>query len=170
VTIVMWRAAAALLTIAMAAPAASGWQAETTRSGGPPGPLVTWSLAAPREVRHDGTFTATVKAKVTPGWKFYGAEQTVSGPRPLGIAVADEAFTIHGKAVADIEPVRVKDTIWSEMVAYHERDTAFRVTLRPVGQGTGPATLRLTVRYQVCSDEICLRPTQATLEAPVVIR
>jgi DsbC/DsbD-like thiol-disulfide interchange protein len=167
---ILRRTMAAVLAIGIAAPAAFAWQAATTRPGGPPGPLVTWSLDAPPEVRREGTFAATLKAKVTPGWKFYGAEQTVSGPRPLGIAVADEAFAIQGKPIADIEPTRVKDTIWSEVVAYHERDTAFRVTLRPAGQGTGPATLRLTVRYQVCSDEICLRPTQTTLEAQVVVR
>jgi hypothetical protein len=97
-------------------------------------------------------------------------EQSVEGPRPLTVAAADPAFALAGAVRPETPPKTVKDTIWSALVAYHEGTTTFRLPLRPAATTAGDARLRVTVRYQACSDELCLRPTQMTLERPLVIR
>jgi hypothetical protein len=161
----MWLAACAL-------PAALGAQSPGQVSESPPraDTLVTWSLEVPDRVRPGRPFDARLEATVTRGWKFYASEQTVQGPRPLGVAAADVAFLVEGQPVPDALATKVEDAIWSGPVAYHDRDTSFRVVLRPANGVKGPTSVRLTVRYQVCSDEVCLRPMQTTVAAPVIVR
>jgi DsbC/DsbD-like thiol-disulfide interchange protein len=135
-----------------------------------PDAVVTWALDAPATVRPGTSFAATLRASVAPGWKFYAMEQPAAGPRPLKITVADAAFVIEGAVTPDTPPVLVQDTIWSSLVAYHAGATAFRLTLRPSDPASRDATLRVTVRYQACSDELCLRPTQTTIERHLAVR
>jgi hypothetical protein len=135
-----------------------------------PPAVITWSLDAPAAVAPATPFTATLRASVQPGWKFYAMEQSVEGPRPMTVAAADPAFALDGPVKPDAPPKTVKDTIWSALVAYHDGTTSFSLRLRPATTTAGHARLRVTVRYQACSDELCLRPTQMTLEQPLVIR
>jgi hypothetical protein len=134
-----------------------------------PEAVVTWSLTAPPSVVHGQRFDATVKAGLKPGWRFYALEQSAAGPRPLRLSVADLAFAIVGTVTPDRAPIVEKDTVWSALVAFHDRPTEFRVPLRPADGTTGNSRLRLTVRYQACSEELCLRPTLTTLDAPVAV-
>lgn len=133
--------------------------------GGKPEPVVTWSLSVPASATMDAPFAATVQATVKPGWKVYALEQTASGPRPLKITPTAQ-FTLDGPVVPTPGAKTVKDTIWGELVSYHEGTTTFRVPVRPVPGSPEPAPFALTVRYQACSDELCLRPMQVTLEVP----
>lgn len=161
----LWHCAALLPVVALAAPSVgvSAWQP------GPPPAVVTWTLEAPASVRPAQVFDATLKATVVAGWKFYAMEQVVEGPRPLLVTAGAPAFVLAGPVRPDAPPRSVRDTIWSAVVAYHERTTKFRVPLR-ASPTAGPRIIQLKVRFQACSDEVCLRPTTVTVTRPVVIQ
>jgi hypothetical protein len=160
----LWHCGASLAVVALAAlpGGLSAWQA------GPPPAVVIWTLEAPASVRPAQVFDATLKASVVAGWKFYAVEQVAEGPRPLLVTTGDPAFVLAGPVRPDAPPRSVTDTIWSAVVAYHDRTTKFRVPLRP-SPAAGPRIIQLKVRFQACSDEVCLRPATITVTRPVLI-
>jgi Disulphide bond corrector protein DsbC len=135
-----------------------------------PASVVTWTLEAPATASPSTPFTAMLRAVVKPGWKFYAMTQSAEGPRPLRVRSADAAFTIDDPITPNPPPKTVTDTIWSARVSYHERTTAFALPVRAARATRGEATLRVAVRFQACSDELCLRPTEMTLERHVTVR
>jgi hypothetical protein len=160
----LWHCAGYLAALVAVWPAVShGLPAQTDR----PPAIVTWTLEAPPSVQPGRAFEATLNATVAAGWKFYAMEQTVEGPRPLQVTAAD-GFVLVGPVRPDVPPRSVKDTIWSALVAFHDRSTRFRVPLRP-SSAAGRQVITLKVRYQACSDEICLRPTTVTVTRDVVL-
>lgn len=156
------RCAASLPVVALAALAVE----LSARQPGPPPAVVTWTLEAPASVRPAQAFHATLNASVVAGWKFYAMEQVVEGPRPLLVTTADLAFVLNGPVRPDAPPRSVTDTIWSALVAYHDRSTKFHVPLRS-SPAAGQRLIQLKVRYQACSDDLCLRPTTVTVTRPV---
>jgi hypothetical protein len=135
-----------------------------------PAAVVIWTLDAPAAVPPSEPFTATLRAVVKARWKFYAMTQSGEGPRPLRVRSADAAFAIEDPITSAPAPKTATDTIWSALISYHESTTAFTLTVRPASTTHGDATLRVMVRYQACSDELCLRPTELTLEKPVAVR
>jgi hypothetical protein len=162
----LWHCAGYLAALVAVWPAVShGLPARQTDR---PPAIVTWTLEAPPSVQPGRAFDATLNATVAAGWKFYAMDQTVEGPRPLEVTAADPAFVLVGPVRPDVPPRSVKDTIWSALVAFHDRSTRFRVPLRP-SSTAGRQVIKLKVRYQACSDEICLRPTTVTVTRDVVL-
>jgi hypothetical protein len=159
----LWRCTASLPVVALAVSVGL-----SARQPGPPPAVVTWTLEAPASVRPAQVFAATLKASVVAGWKFYAMEQVVEGPRPLLVTTPDPAFVLAGPVRPDAPPRSVTDTIWSAVVAYHDRTTTFRVPLRP-SPAAGPRVIQLKVRFQACSDDVCLRPATLTVTRPVLI-
>jgi hypothetical protein len=159
-----WVAAVAI------APGAGPEAADRAQERAPASPVVAWTLEAPDAASPATAFTATLRAVTEAGWKFYGATQTVEGPRPLRVRIEGTAFAIEGSPVAHPPPKTAHDATWSAPVSYHDGTATFAVTLRAAAGTTGNAPLRVKVRYQACSDELCLRPTEITLERPVTLR
>lgn len=141
--------------------------AQASAAQGPTEPVVAWSLAAPSTAKTGRPFTATVRAVVKPGWKFYAMTQSVPGPRPLKFEVAGPKFTLDPSIAPDPLPVTEADPAWGGMVSFHDRPTAFPLTLQSAPDSKGKTRLRVIVSFQACSKELCLRPTRQVLEADV---
>lgn len=139
---------------------------------GPPSPVV-WTVAAPAKtdpVAPGGRVEIAVRATIEPGWYIYATTQPAGGPTPLRITVPEgQAFTAAG-AITGPEPKRAWDSAFEIDSAKHDGTATFTVPLRVDGKASaGPATLDVLVRYQACSETLCLRPKTETLSLPLAI-
>lgn len=159
------RARVALMTLAVASapwlmPPLSARQA----ADGPPR-VVQWTLEVIRAAADGGSVMAELRATPRRGWRVYGQAQPVAGPTPLTMTVLTPGVRHDGAVAADPEPDEKFDAVWSARVRLHTKTTVFRVPLRVPSDARGPGALRLRVRWQACSDDICLRPIETVVAA-----
>lgn len=139
-----------------------------------PPAAITWSvaLADPRRVVAPGQVVeVTARAVVERGWYVYGMAQPAGGPTPLRFTVPEgQPFALAGP-VTGPEPVRGWDAAFEIETARHADTVEFVVPVRvEEGAAADKAPLTVQVRYQVCSDTLCLRPKTESLVLPVEIR
>ncbi len=135
---------------------------------------VTWTLATAepaRALRPGDRFAVTVRGEVERGWYVYDLTQPAGGPTALRITLPPgQPFATAG-SVTGPEPKRAWDPAFEIQSAKHDGTASFTLPLRvAAGAGPGQATLQVQVRYQACSDTLCLRPKTETLSLPVDIR
>jgi thiol:disulfide interchange protein DsbD len=131
---------------------------------------VHWTAKAPAKAARAGaTATVTLATTIDKGWHVYALSQGPGGPLPMRMTVPDkQAFALGGKIVgstpfADIDPSGVA-------VEFYKEKASFAVplkvdpTLKP-----GTYTAKVSTRYQVCSDRLCLPPQTVTLEVPLTV-
>lgn len=143
-----------------------------TVSMGAPAP-VAWSLVLPPDLpplRSGDRVEVTARATIERSWYVYAMTQPPGGPTPLRITVPDGQPFASAGAVAGPTPKRAWDAAFEIETAKHEGTVAFTVPLQVAPSAAKrKATLRVQVRYQACSDTLCLRPKTETLSLPVDI-
>lgn len=159
------RARVAVMTLAVAlvpcrSPQLLAWQAadEAPR-------VVQWTLQAVRSAADGGSVVAELRATPRRGWRVYGQAQPAAGPTPLTITILTPGLRQDGPVTADPEPDEKFDAVWSARVRLHTKTTVFRVPLRVPADTRGTGALRLRVRWQACSDDLCLRPIDTVVAA-----
>jgi DsbC/DsbD-like thiol-disulfide interchange protein len=134
---------------------------------------VAWTLAldsrTPADAGH--VIRPVVTAKIDEGWHVYSLVQPRNGPAALFIAVPPgQPFTIAGALIESTPIVKIDAAFNNSRTQYFEKEATITVPLRiAAGTPPGPATLRLVVEYQVCSDTLCLPPGSVELKATVAI-
>ncbi len=101
---------------------------------------------------------AKVEAKLAPGWHLYSIVPSSNGPKPT-------VFSATGGTVGTVKeptPIRKVDKNFGVEVGFFENSAAFEVPLQGVAD---VKTARLSVRYQLCNDRLCLPPK--TVELPL---
>ncbi len=123
---------------------------------------VHWSVA-----RVTGpTPRVAVTAQIDSGWHIYSMSQPPGGPRATRIAVAPGQPFDVGTVSVSPAPDTAYDSAFRMKVQLHRGRVTFIVPL--VRSGTTRAdSVRVTARYQVCNDSLCLPPQTATLTAAV---
>lgn len=96
-------------------------------------------------------------ASIAQDYKLFSPTKSTPGPIPLQIRVLEAAWVKLGKPVA----TQTGDTLTGET------EIAIPYRLRRK-LGPDPLTIHIEVRYQSCSDQICLPPTTRTLEAKLL--
>lgn len=137
----------------------------------PERPVVTFQVDSPAgAVAPGGRITATVRARIEPGWRLYALTQPVGGPQPTRISLPDGQPFILGGPISAPTPVRKHDPNFELETSHYESAVAFGLPVQ-VGAGTapGPATLDVEVRYQACTDDICLRPRTVRVTREVTV-
>jgi DsbC/DsbD-like thiol-disulfide interchange protein len=147
--------------------------AVTAAPGAAPAP-VAWTLlgpAEPADARPGDRLEVTARATVERGWYLYAMNQPPGGPTPLRISVPEgQPFALAGP-VTGPEPKRGWDTAFEIDTARHDGTVAFTVPLQIAASAEeGKTTLQVQVRFQACSDTLCLRPKTETLSLPIEIR
>lgn len=141
--------------------------------GAVPAP-VSWTLLAPDELSSippGDRLEVTARAIVERGWYVYAMNQPVGGPTPLRITIPEGQPFALGGPVTGPEPKREWDTAFEIDTAKHDGTVTFTVPLQVAASAAeGRTTLRVQVRYQACSDTLCLRPKTETLSLPFEIR
>jgi thiol:disulfide interchange protein DsbD len=126
--------------------------------------IVMWSVVSvsPTSVK--------VKANVAKGWHVYALTQTQGGPKPLTFTlVQPNGFTLG--APIGPTPQRAMDTEFGIQTETYSGTLEFTIPL--VFKGARPrheSELSLVVRYQSCSDKLCLPPLKEELRVKVPAR
>jgi thiol:disulfide interchange protein DsbD len=131
---------------------------------------VQWTLTvAPATVAPGAKAAAKFKAAIEDGWHLY-SPTTGPGPIPTQIkllpnaAVSEDARLYQPKPDRKFDPNFNSDSLTFE----HEAEFWFFVDV-PANTKAGETELTAEVRYQVCSDRVCLRPVKKTVTARLAI-
>lgn len=161
---------AILQTAYAAVPAASNMKKEPPQTADPTEP-VTWAAKAQPSasaLTAGGVVTIDVTAKIARGWHLYALTPMESGPRPTRITIVpDQGFELGGTIGAP-EPVKADDPNFGMVTETYEDTVVFAVPVRVLAKAAaGKRTATVQVRFQTCSDKLCLPPTIVKL--PVLV-
>ena len=126
---------------------------------------VQWSLRAesPTALRAGTEVPITLVAAIEPGWHIYSLTQKSGGPIPLTISVpAGDPFVLSG-AVTGPKPEIENDATVGIPIELHSGTAEFRVPLKLLSNPANVVEGRIAVRYQACSNTLCLPPRSTTL-------
>ena len=115
--------------------------------------------------------TLHVTAEIEPGWHLYGMKKIEDGPIPTTLVLDQgQAFEAAGPIHAS-PPVSTEDPNYGIKVDYYIGRAHFDLPLRAVnGHKPGLDALKVTARYQMCNDHMCLTPKKVTITLPVEIQ
>lgn len=124
-----------------------------------------WSLESSvkgTSIKKDESFRADLTAEIEDGWHLYSVEQPIGGPFPTKISMPENAaFSIAG-SVESSKPIVKPDPNFPVdgkplETKYFEKQAVFTVPLKTLSE-TNADDLAVNVRFQVCSDTVCLPP------------
>ena len=114
-----------------------------------------------------GQAVIRVKADIANGWHVYALNQTRGGPKAL-------SFALEGSPAYSLGPVsapkarRAYDQEFKIATDTYSGSPEFFIPLTwTAAAGSRRADLRLVVRYQACSDKLCLPPEKEALSFTV---
>ncbi|MXW63462.1 MAG: DUF255 domain-containing protein [Bacteroidetes bacterium SB0662_bin_6] len=128
---------------------------------------VTWNVSvAPEEVASGEAFEAVIEADISEGWKMYALDS----PRP-SFAVEftwEEEGLLPAGPMRQSTPVEAHDPWFDATVRYFTGQARFTAPFR-IGEDApaGNRPLNGVVQFMICTEEVCLPPTPAPLEAVV---
>ena len=137
-----------------------------------PGDKVKWTVSRVLPARGDTQFVQ-IGAQIDAGWHVYSLTQQPDGPFPLRVTGAPAAdgrarWAVAGP-ISGPEPERLPTSPFGIPVEWYSGAPQFSVPL-VAGAGTGGRTVVLRVRYQACSDTLCLPPKTIELSTRIAAR
>jgi hypothetical protein len=121
---------------------------------------VRWSVvprSSPLQVTPGRTVPLDVQADIAKGWHIYSLTQKAGGPIPLSIKLVDAADVLVRGVIKAPQPERTFDKNFGIETELYSGTARFTI---PVGvPGRSPGGFRkfhVSVRYQVCSETLCL--------------
>jgi Disulphide bond corrector protein DsbC len=110
--------------------------------------------------------TVHLRATVDTGWYVYSLTQRSGGPTAMTIAV-EPPFQLVGR-VRNPQAVVVFDKQFGIDTERYQGAASFAVPIQLTSStGSPPGTLTLKVRYQTCSDILCLPAKTVNVAVPV---
>jgi thiol:disulfide interchange protein len=156
------RRAEALLVLPMVV-AAVGAPAPASAQEDP----VDWTIAAsPTEVQAGDWSELTVRAELEPGWHIYALTQATP-PIATRIRLGPEDV-VRSRTPKQPEPIRTFDEAFGIETEYFEEVVDFRVPFA-VSSRPGERDLTVQVRFQACTNRLCLPPTDEDLTVTLVV-
>ena len=138
----------------------------------PPDPI-NWSLKSDepsQSMKSGSVFKVKLEASIEPGWHLYSTEQAQGGPKPTRIVLAPDQVFEAGGAVESPAPLTAHDDNFDIETEFYEEAVAFTIPVRVSDRATpGLYKLRVEVRFQSCTKELCLPPRTVKLELPVEV-
>jgi thiol:disulfide interchange protein DsbD len=132
---------------------------------------VRWSVvprSSPLQVTPGRTVPLLVQAEIARGWHIYSLTQKSGGPIPLSIKLVDAADVIVRGVIKAPQPERTFDKNFGIETELYSGNTRFTIPLGVPGRSlSGFRKFQVAVRYQVCSETLCL-PAR-TEKLPVVL-
>ena len=164
-----WRTAIALVAVS----AVFGWAFHTRAQETAPQP-VQWSakFAASTATLHPGAkVTLNLTANIDSGWHVYAVSQPPDSPViATDISVpAGQPLALSGDVAAPQAISRMDPTI-GKQTDFYEHSAAFALPLKVDKKArAGKHSFEVDVRFQACSDRLCLPPQTEKIETPVSI-
>lgn len=129
--------------------------------------VVTWSAAPARATsRASGQAVIRVRGNIIERWHVYSMSQKPGGPKPLAFELErTDGFSIGSvKAPA---PQNGYDAQFKMATETYSGSPEFLIPIRWKSLPSGTTTLHLIVRYQACSDKLCLPPRKEALAVEI---
>jgi hypothetical protein len=133
---------------------------------------VQWTgLVTPKPSVEPGKKIAIeLSADIRNGWHVYGLEQAPGGPTPLRVTLGENEIVLLVGSASGSEPIKKHDQsldldtqVYSHSIVLH---LPIQVkTHPPVGKQLVP----VNIRFQACSDRVCLPPRTVDVSIPIEI-
>ena len=141
--------------------------ASATSASAPSGPAgelsvrpVRWTVvggSSPREVVSGRTVPLTLQADIAKGWHIYSLTQKPGGPIPLRIELLGAADVLIRGVIKAPQPERTFDKNFGIETELYSGSPRFTIPVGVPGRSlTGLRKFHVAVRYQVCSETLCL--------------
>ena len=114
-------------------------------------------------------FTLQLTAAIEDGWHLYSTEEMPQGPKPTRIVlIPNQPFDL-----SDIDspaPLRAVDPNFGAETEFYEHSATFALAMQVKSDAAaGTHKLVVQVRYQSCTETLCLLPRLVTIEVEVQI-
>ncbi len=154
------------LVLCFSAATIFGQEAETE-----PNPI-KWSITtnALKAVKAGDLFVVELTAQIEKGWHLYSTERVEGGPTPTRISIPPgQSFEMAGE-IDSPAPHSSYDPNFQVATEYYDGSVSFTIPARALANlATSSNKLRLQVRYQTCTQTICLAPKLLELETQIKI-
>lgn len=130
---------------------------------------VKWSIKTnvSGPVKAGDRFVAELTAQIDNGWHLYATERVEGGPTPTRITVpSGQSFEMAGE-IDSPAPNSSYDPNFQLATDYYEGSVPFTIPVRALANSL--TSLRVQVRYQTCTQTICLAPKLLELETQIKI-
>lgn len=132
---------------------------------------VTWSgPLRPIEAHPGGTVVLCIRATIEDGYHLYSMTTPPGGPIRTRIGIKAPPGVI-ATAAYQPEPFRKLDPTFNVDVETFSREADFFLSLnldRSLSEGNH--LVEVVVRYQACSNELCLAPVERRVETTILVR
>jgi DsbC/DsbD-like thiol-disulfide interchange protein len=132
---------------------------------------VRWSFSDHDvKVAPGASLTVHLTAEIEPGWHLYGMKKIDDGPIPTTLVLdKGQEVEIAGPIHAS-PPVSLDDPNFGTKVDFYVGRANFELPIRVTnGNSPGSKSLKVTARYQMCNDHVCLAPRKLTFSLPIEI-
>lgn len=134
----------------------------------PPNP-VHWSIRdlPAKPLAPGARFTLTLASHIDPGWHLYALEEPDGGPiaTEIGLGAEDPVALLK---VDEPPPQMISDSVLHQSNGVFQGAADFTLHLQlPRKPLAHDAVLHVMVRYQSCSDRLCLPPRTETVNVPL---
>ncbi|HEY9137344.1 MAG TPA: protein-disulfide reductase DsbD domain-containing protein [Terriglobus sp.] len=123
-----------------------------------------WSASAQRSSK-PGEYVVALKGVVEKGWHVYGTTQSDGGPLPLVIRVDQGAPYALSGAITGSKPTKHHDASFNLDTEYFTDAFLLNVPVKTTANGSDEVPI--AIRFQMCSDTICMPPRTVHLVAKV---
>jgi DsbC/DsbD-like thiol-disulfide interchange protein len=138
---------------------------------GPIQPVQWSSTTLPKgPVKPGSKIAIELSGEVQDGWHIYGLTQVSGGPTPLRVSL-DENVTVQATGAAwGTAPVKKHDSSFNLDTELYIHSFSLDLPAQVKRQASaGKQSVPVSVRFQACSDRICLPPRTVHLTVPVDI-
>lgn len=116
------------------------------------------------------TVSLIVNVAIDNGFHVYGLKQHEEGPSPLVVRAVDSEFVKANGAIVAPKAEQVAKSSFGVPVEWYTNKAMFSVPVRVAPNAASTTSVRISVRYQACSNSVCLLPQTIELTQPLAIR
>ena len=154
----------------MAVLCASGVASFAQDTGSEPDPIkwsISASLAEPGKA--GDRFVIELTALIDRGWHLYSTEKVEGGPTPTRIVIlAEQSFERAGE-IDSPAPHSSFDPNFQVATEYYDNSVTFAIPVRRLPNSPPSNKIKVQVRYQACTQTLCLPPKILELETSIKI-
>jgi thiol:disulfide interchange protein len=131
---------------------------------------VEWALTLePAKAAPGGKVLARLHGKIASGWHLYSLSTPKGGPIPTTIRSVDAA-SVESQRIFEPKPKRAFDPNFNLDTETYEGDVVFLLDIALKKDApAGPVEIGAEVRYQVCSDKLCIPPVKRRASSTMTI-
>jgi len=133
---------------------------------------IKWTIKShlSEPVKAGDRFLVELTAQIENGWHLYSTERVEGGPTPTRITISSGQSFEMADEIDSPAPHSSYDPNFQVATEYYEGAVPFTIPVRAIAnQSKSSNSLRVQVRYQTCTQTICLAPKLLELETQIQI-